>query len=731
MCKPPVGLGAKRNLTLLFSIVFIKFCKDNGIFKTESKELRTLKKTSLLALCILFLCLKSSVLFSQADSLYFYFNRATEADSARAAELISRLSAKDSALFMKVASRLSNKDNKEKFFHALGDHFYDVDDYESARIYYTHALKFARLTLDKRSIAYELAALGDMYRMKEQNSIALNLITQAMYIYKELKDTPNIANTLGLIGDMNRCMNQYSDAIRNLNESLDLLRVKGSERDETFAYSALGATYQSMQDYDRAMLYFNKGLDLSTEKKDTQRLIDFHYSIGDLMTDRGRVPDAISSLEKALKLTSKSDKYNIAFCKMGLAKAYLKKKDYDRAISEGMVTYRIGEELDAFGFCTEVAEALFEAHAGKGDYKNAYKYLKLVKDNADSTLSSERIKQEALAEITFRNSFQEKQDSLMRFSEEKQRDMEHESELKQQRTLAAIGIFGLLVAIIIASIMYRSYRKEKRSREIINKQKSIVDGKNKEIVDSINYARKIQQAIIPTNAEVKNIFPESFVILMPKDIVSGDFYWITEREQHIFMAVADCTGHGVPGGFMSMLGTALLNEIINDKNILEPSDILDLLKLKIVLALRQSDTTNENKDGMDLALIRINKNTRELTFAGANNSLYLLRNNELIEFKGDKQPVGYSFHNTSDQFSQQHYQLKKEDLLYMFTDGYPDQFGGPLGKKFKYKAMEEALMKEHKKEMSEQRRNLIDLHNKWKGALEQVDDICIVGIRIN
>ncbi|MDF2437759.1 MAG: rsbP [Bacteroidota bacterium] len=679
---------------------------------------------------ILFLCLKSFSLFSQADSLYFYFNRGTEKDSARGAELISDLSSKDSALFMKVASRLSNKENKIKFFHALGDHFYDVDDYESARYYYTHSLKFARLTLNKRSIAYELAALGDMYRMKEQNSIALNLITQAMYIYKELKDTPHIANTLGLIGDMNRCMDQYTDAIKNLNESLDLLKVNGSSKDITFAYSALGATYQSMKDYDRAMSYFNMGLDLAEEKKDTQRLIDFHYSIGDLMTDRDRVPDAINSLEKALELTPKDDKYNIAFCKMGLAKAYLKKKDYDRAISEGMVTYHIGEELDAFGFCTEVAEALYEAHAGKGDYKNAYKYLKLVKDNNDSTMSSERIKQEALAEITFRNSFQEKQDSLMRYSEEKQKDMEHESELKQQRTLATLGVSGLLVAIIIASIMYRSYKKEKRSREIINRQKSLVDEKNKEIVDSINYARKIQQAIIPTNAEVRNIFPESFVILMPKDIVSGDFYWITEKEEFIFLAVADCTGHGVPGGFMSMLGTALLNEVINDKNIFEPSDILDLLKLKIVLALRQSDTTNVNKDGMDLAIIRIRKQTNEMTFAGANNSLYIFRRNERIELKGDKQPVGYSFHNTSKQFSQQTFQLQKNDVLYMFTDGYPDQFGGPLGKKFKYKAMEEALMKEHNKEMAEQRRDLIDMHNRWKGELEQVDDICIVGIRI-
>ena len=229
---------------------------------------------------------------------------------------------------------------------------------------------------------------------------------------------------------------------------------------------------------------------------------------------------------------------------------------------------------------------------------------------------------------------------------------------------------------------------------------------------------------------MNNVFPQHFVLLLPRDIVSGDFYWIGSKLNFVFVAVADCTGHGVPGGFMSMLGTALLNEIINEKEIYEPADILDLLKFKIIMALRQSENVNEAKDGMDIALCRIDKRTNELTFAGANNSIHLLRKDRLIELKGDKQPIGISHFNTTQQFIQQSVSLQKGDIIYLFTDGYPDQFGGPLGKKFKYKQLEELLLSIHQREMNEQLEILEEVHRDWKGDLDQVDDICILGIKI-
>ena len=179
-----------------------------------------------------------------------------------------------------------------------------------------------------------------------------------------------------------------------------------------------------------------------------------------------------------------------------------------------------------------------------------------------------------------------------------------------------------------------------------------------------------------------------------------------------------------------MLGTVLLNEIINEKEVYEPADILDLLKLKIIIALRQSENVGEMKDGMDIALCRIDKTTKELAFAGANNSMHLIRNNKLIEIKGDKQPIGISHFNRTQQFIQQTVALEKGDVVYLFTDGYPDQFGGNRGKKFKYRQLEGLLMSIHSGGMNEQATTLQKELNNWKGDLEQVDDICVLGIKI-
>jgi serine phosphatase RsbU (regulator of sigma subunit) len=257
----------------------------------------------------------------------------------------------------------------------------------------------------------------------------------------------------------------------------------------------------------------------------------------------------------------------------------------------------------------------------------------------------------------------------------------------------------------------------------------IIREKNKDITDSINYAQKIQQAILPDQNEFTKHFPDSFVLFKPKDIVSGDFYWLAQKNDYVFYAAIDCTGHGVPGGFMSMLGSSLLNEIINDKNVFEPGDILDLLRIKIIQALKQKGESGENKDGMDMCLCRINKDRNELVYAAANNPLWIVRNNELLEFASNKQPVGISVGNFS-QFEQSTVPLKSNDCIYIFTDGYADQFGGPKGKKFKYKPLKELLIANNKSPMHSQKEILDSTIMNWKGEMEQVDDILLIGIRI-
>jgi len=254
-----------------------------------------------------------------------------------------------------------------------------------------------------------------------------------------------------------------------------------------------------------------------------------------------------------------------------------------------------------------------------------------------------------------------------------------------------------------------------------------IEMKNKDILDSINYARRIQQAILPTDEQISKAFPSCFILYQPKDVVSGDFFWSSTKGDKHFIAAVDCTGHGVPGAFMSMIGSALLNEIVNEKNISAPAAILEALREGVIKALKQTGAEGENKDGMDISICVLEGN--KLSFAAANNPLWVISNGLLKETKGDKQPIGI-YSGMPKPFTDHTLQMNKGDSVFLFTDGYADQFGGPRGKKFKYKKLQELLVSISDRSMEEQKNILHSTIESWRGELEQVDDILIVGIRI-
>lgn len=268
-----------------------------------------------------------------------------------------------------------------------------------------------------------------------------------------------------------------------------------------------------------------------------------------------------------------------------------------------------------------------------------------------------------------------------------------------------------------------------RTAEIVA-QKEIIEAKNKDITDSIIYTRKIQDAVLAPIASLKNYFPDSFIYYQPKDIVSGDFYWFGKRGEKIVVAAADCTGHGVPGAFMAMLGNTLLNEIVNEKGIMVPSVVLELLRAGIINALKQDKERSDTKDGMDIALICFDKLNNTLEYAGAKNPLYIIRNNELNEIKADRFPVGVYSKDELQQFRNHSQKVQTNDCIYIFTDGIADQFGGAEEKKFKYARLRELLLKICPLEMSAQKNNLQDVFENWKNGFEQVDDVLVIGIRI-
>ncbi|MBC7863630.1 MAG: serine/threonine-protein phosphatase, partial [Bacteroidia bacterium] len=269
----------------------------------------------------------------------------------------------------------------------------------------------------------------------------------------------------------------------------------------------------------------------------------------------------------------------------------------------------------------------------------------------------------------------------------------------------------------------------RKQNHIIESQKELVEEKNKDITDSINYAKKIQSAMLPREEELKNLFPESFVFFRPRNIVSGDFYWCAERGNSLFLAVADCTGHGVPGAMMSMIGTSLLHQLVAHPEINDLSKLLHELDREVVRSLKQQDKDSESRDGMDIAIIEIRKNTGKLFYAAANRPLLILNENGLTELHPTKVPIGGN--STEEKiFELQETEIKKGDRLFLFSDGYSDQFGGPKGKKLMTRNLKELLLSTKDLAIEEQGKLAIKKFTDWQGNFEQVDDVCLVGIKI-
>jgi serine phosphatase RsbU (regulator of sigma subunit)/HAMP domain-containing protein len=276
-----------------------------------------------------------------------------------------------------------------------------------------------------------------------------------------------------------------------------------------------------------------------------------------------------------------------------------------------------------------------------------------------------------------------------------------------------------------------------RTEEVV-RQKQEIEVKNKEleilykhVTDSIHYAKRIQDSILPPEGFMHRLMPESFVLFKPKDIVSGDFYWISEKNGQVIFSAVDCTGHGVPGAFMSLVGYNLLKEIIDSMDVINPGKILDLLSAGIRNTLHQFDKASA-KDGMDIALCVLDTKKMELQYAGAFNPLYLIRNNNLQEIKADKVFIGYSYSEDHQQYTYTNHSIKlqKGDCIYITSDGYPDQFGGPRGRKFMVSNFRHLLLEAHNKPFSMQKGILDTRFEEWRGSLDQVDDICVMGVKV-
>ncbi len=292
-----------------------------------------------------------------------------------------------------------------------------------------------------------------------------------------------------------------------------------------------------------------------------------------------------------------------------------------------------------------------------------------------------------------------------------------------------ITIF-LILAAIGGGLVYIQWRKTKAQNKIIIEQHKLLDETHKEITDSINYAKNIQDALMTSVVYLNDVLPNSFIFLKPKDVVSGDYYWVHKTsEDEVFFTVADCTGHGVPGAFMSMIGNSLLNENIIENKIKKPASILDNMRENIINSLNQKNPEKANKDGMDMALCKFNKKTMTIEFAGANNPLVHVRNGEINHIKANYQPVSISA-GAKKPFTNHEIKVKKGDMLFIYSDGFADQFGGPRGKKYMSRKFRDYLASISTFSANEQRDKLEKEFHRWKGDQDQIDDVCVMGVKI-
>jgi serine phosphatase RsbU (regulator of sigma subunit) len=495
----------------------------------------------------------------------------------------------------------------------------------------------------------------------------------------------------------------------------------------------LGQIYIEMGEYDTAMYYLDKSLTILTSSAFIATALNY---MGNIYNEKGEYQQAIDTYNDAMKEAEKENsQQQIVANMLGLASTYENMKDPEQAIRYYKQAESIAEEIGLQHELSSIYEGLATNYAQLFDYQNAFKFLSLQNtiDNAAYRIQSD----DETSSLLFNYQLDKKQNEITLL--EQQSRIDQLLRKRQKTTTIAFGIVGLFILIAAVGFFNRMQFIRKTNRKI--------SAQKDQITDSIAYAQRIQSAILPSEQLMNELLPDHFILFKPKDIVSGDFYWIKEVQDHLVIVEADCTGHGVPGAFMSMLGITMFNDLIGDKCYDAPGAILDRLRDKIKNMLAQQGNGDEQKDGMDMAITIFNKNNRELHFSGANNPLYIIRKKNqpvqsdlepyasldngdyrLFEIKGDKQPIGS--HWEERPFRTTSVYLQEEDVFYIFSDGYIDQFGGQNRKKFKSMNFKKLLLSVQKEPMEIQKQTLEETFEQWKGPHEQIDDISVLGVKV-
>jgi serine phosphatase RsbU (regulator of sigma subunit) len=650
------------------------------------------------------------------DSAFHYFNKA----------LVIRRSQHQPNKEIAILLNMANVYNQQK-------------DFSNSILKYKETIALAKLQHHKQAELMASSNLADVYRDMGSYDKGMQTLNHALALNKEIKDTIQEPYLYAALAQLQHEMGNSEAAVLSSRQALKRLGNRPDLYLKISVTSNMGSFYQKLNQPDSALSVFLRATGYMNEVHDSLGLCIVSGNISKLYLGKGDYATALIYALKAIDIGKNiEDTVLYSTSILSAAEVYTKKEDYKTALSYAAQAQPMIERLNHKKLLSSVYACLSDIYKGLGQHEKRADFLERSFAYRDSSITEENNKTAARLSVEFDVFGKEKEIELLNKSAEVK-----EAELEKQKTARRLitgiaALFGLVVIIIIFFfvklrksnlIIQKQKERVESQNEIISSQKQIVEEKQKEIIDSINYAKRIQSAVLTSNDVWSRVSKEHFVFFKPKDIVSGDFYWAynTPNNRAVF-ALADCTGHGVPGGFMSMLGNSFLNEIVVENKIFNAAAILNKLREKIINALEQKGE-EKRKDGMDVALCVWNKLNNTLEFAGANNSLLILRNGSFTELKPDKMPIGSYIEDAKD-FTSQTVQLEKDDCLYMTTDGFPDQFGGPKGKKFKGRQLQELLLSIHSRSMQEQGKILEEKFMDWKGSLEQIDDVSVIGIKV-
>lgn len=622
----------------------------------------------------------------------------------------------------------------------IGIIYYLQAKYDMALATFNASLRTQEGMKDSIGIPNTLNYIASVHFFLSNYEKALGYYLKALGLYKRLNDKPGMAQAYNNLGIIYSSLNNEEKAIENYTSSLQLANEMGARDLVTTAYNNLGVVFQKRKNYPKALEYFTKSLSLSRELKLTEGIAINLEKIGQVMQEQNKFAEALIKYEEALSIQEKAGSvYSTANILMSMGSVLTKlnrssdaAKCYDRAL-------KIAQEIKAKNLIADVSFNYAGLLKNNKDYKKAYFFMTQYSSIRDSILSDEKNKSMAEMQTRFDTDAKEKEIVLLTKNkdiEELKLGEQKENIEKQRVTIYASGI-SIILALALAFFGYRSYAEKKKTNVIleeknhaISKQKEVLETKNALITSSIVYAKSIQDVILPPEETIKKHLKDSFILFKPKDVVSGDFYWLnggTENNKNdsIYIAAIDCVGHGVPGGFMALHAYNLMERIAKENKNASPNLMLDQLNKQVIESLHQNNDHTSVKHGMDLALLKIKGN--KIEFSGARNPLIIVTpNKELKEIKADKMFLGGALGN----FTNNEMEVEKGSMLYVFTDGYADQKGGPQNKKYFISVLKELLISVSGKDPEEQKNILNKTFEDWKGSNEQMDDVLIVGIRV-